>query len=86
MKKSKIQYAGSNRHGQKLTNKDKSKIMNTFNEKRLIFDAMTEDQLVEIQKNNSYEDKRLYGATKQALEYALQFKKITKQIKTTDNE
>ena len=85
-KQSKIQYQGSNRHGQQLTNKDKSNITNTFNEKRLIFDGMTEDQLVEIQNTNSYENKKLYGATKLALQYALELKRITKQIKTTDDE
>lgn len=86
VKNKKIQYSGSNRHGQKLTNRDKKNMINAFNEKRLIFDAKTQEELEEILNNNNFEGKRLYGATRQALDYALQSKKIVKQIKTKDNE
>ena len=44
-KTTKLQYPGSNRHSQNLTNKDKTKLTNTYNIRKLEFQVKNESSV-----------------------------------------
>lgn len=79
-KKAKFQYPGSNRHGQPLTNKDKMKKYSVYQDARLEFDVLSEDELQIINATGKFEDEILTETRKRAAHDALKMKSLVKLI------
>lgn len=84
-KKAKIQYPYSNRHGMPVTNKDKTKIQEAYQDAKTIFDSMPLEELEKLGKTNQFEGKKLTGSKARALRDSIQYHTLSKFIKT-ENE